>query len=163
MVPDLVPSCPDAGLNPSYNHLSPHKRIRMSYSSIFNYKPHQQQINPPAIQVTATINSECDFDAPHSHASLLNYCTYCQRRKRMAENQMTGSDSQKMDVYQVSDSNPIERFPWMVSDELSGVSGGHGQRNCTCYYMNRQLMMRRDSYIHHIRAPRSAPHITFMQ
>lgn len=61
----------------------------------------------------------------------------------MAGNQMTGSDSEKMDVFQLTDSNPI-------------------LANCTCFYVNRQLM-RHDSYIHHLRTPRSAPHITFMQ
>lgn len=88
----------------------------------------------------------------------------------MAENlQMTGSDSQKMAVCPGADANPmLDRFPWMVSadEDWAGDAAGRGdggQRNCTCYYMNRQLMMYRDTYIHHIRVPRSAPHITFMQ
>lgn len=131
IVPDLIcdsePDCSET-VHTSYNHLSPHKRIRMSYSSILNYKPnHHQTPQPPSIQVTMSKNG----------------CKYCQRR-RTAETQMTGSDSQKIDFYQPYDSNPMLTV------------------NCTCHYVNRQQLMRGDSYIHHIRTPRSAPHITFM-
>lgn len=132
-VPDLIcdsePDCPEqTGISASFNNISSHQRIQMSYSSVLNYKPSKSHSRPPSIQVTPPYPT---------------YCTYCQRRRRMFETKMTGSDSQKMDVFQGSDSNPALT------------------NNCTCY-MNRQLM-RRDSYIHHIRTPRSAPHITFMQ
>lgn len=150
MVPDLIcDSGPDGSESVHHHqgplHLSPHRRIRMSYSSILNYKP--QFETHPTIEVTPPARN-----SP-------NYCGYCQqRRRRIAESQLTGSDSQRMDMF---DSNPmLERYLDTVGNGVGG--GGSGSRNCTCYYMNRQLMQR-NGYIHQIRTPRSAPHITFMQ
>lgn len=135
----------NSSLQPLNSQCSLQRRARISYSSILNFKNDPQM---PAIHITQPIMN----NHVSNHQS---YCASCQKRKMLEENQLTGSDSQKLDVYRlVSNSNQA----------IDVLPGGYNS-NCTCYFLasQRNLLMRRDSYIHHIRTPRSAPHITFIQ
>ncbi|GAB0097290.1 Guanylate cyclase [Sergentomyia squamirostris] len=115
------------------------QRARMSYSSILSYN------GAPDKQMMPVGN----FSKALSNDLVVNSCYICQKRKNTQQIECQRQQRQMYDIYRIS-SGVLDSPP-----EFS---------HCPCYCSNQKNFMKRyDSVIREIRAPQSAPHITFMQ
>ncbi|XP_059618023.1 guanylate cyclase 32E-like [Phlebotomus argentipes] len=141
VAPDLICTTepePMKNSTPNNSYSSLNQRARMSYSSILSYNGGGDKQMPVG-----------NFSKALSNDLVVNSCYICQQKKSLQQTECQRQHRQMYDIYRISSE---------CMDSPTEFS------HCPCYCSNqRNFMKRYDSVIREIRAPQSAPHITFMQ